>query len=414
LAGLRQGTAGPFRQVPGLAPWLMAALLARTGATMVGLAMGFVAYQQTTSALTVAIVASSFGVAFAGSSLVAGHMLQRIGLRATLVGALTSQVAGAFALASVTETAGDDITWLIVFSIISGLASAVTFVGTQMLMHGVAPSEHLQHVISLDSVSQSLSRIGGPALAGLLLAEIGTPTVFLIAAFCYVPLLAVVAVLSGRVTDGEPRHRPRLREAARFYRQLSLLRWAILTAALAEALALPLVQMMPAVTQSLNRDAADRLGVLVALVAVGSVGQVLLVDRLSKRHDTRVIVGIAYVAAGALLLGLALDDELVVAGFLLVAFGLFVSIGRTVLLTCVHVGSPDSHRHHVLSLYLFVTAAATPIGALLWGAVADLLNIDATLAGAGVLLMFGVGAGLVSALRRRVGEPQAVAGATAS
>jgi hypothetical protein len=44
---------------------LAAALLARTGATMVGLSMGFVAYEQTASAFTVAFVAASFGLAFA-------------------------------------------------------------------------------------------------------------------------------------------------------------------------------------------------------------------------------------------------------------------------------------------------------------------------------------------------------------
>jgi predicted MFS family arabinose efflux permease len=92
---------------------------------------------------------------------------------------------------------------------------------------------------------------------------------------------------------------------------------------------------------------------------------------------------------------------------LLVAFGLTVSIGRTMLLTSVHVASPDSHRAHVLSLYIFVTAAATPIGALLWGVVADWLNIDATLGGAGVLLMFGIGAGLISILRHGAGAPSA-------
>jgi predicted MFS family arabinose efflux permease len=75
------------------------------------------------------------------------------------------------------------------------------------------------------------------------------------------------------------------------------------------------------------------------------------------------------------------------------------------LLTYVHVGSPDSHRHHVLSLYIFVTAAATPIGALIWGAVADLVHIDASLGGAGVLLVFGVGAALVTGLRREANAP---------
>jgi MFS family permease len=214
-------------------------------------------------------------------------------------------------------------------------------------------------------------------------------------------LLVVLAVVSGRAGAPDPARPPRLREAARFVWDLSLLRWAIVTAAFAEALALPLVNMMPAVTQSLNRDAADRLGLLVACVAVGSIGQVLLVDRLNARHDTRVVVGIAYAAAGALLLGIAIDTELYVAAVLLVAFGLSVSIGRTLLLTCVHIGAPDSHRHHVLSLYLFVTAVATPLGALVWGGIADLIGIDPVVGGAGVLLVFCIGAGLISILRRR-------------
>jgi predicted MFS family arabinose efflux permease len=274
-----------------------------------------------------------------------------------------------------------------------------------MLIHGVAPGEQLERVVSLDAATMSISRIAGPALGGLLLAMIGVPPVFLIAAFTYAPFLVVIGVLAARVDDPKPPTSPRLREAVGFFRHLSLLRWAIITAALAELLALPLVNMMPAVTDSLNRDAADRLGILVACVAVGSIGQVLVVSRLSARHDTRVVVGIVYSATGLLLLGIALNAELFVAGFLLVAFGLAVSIGRTLLLTCIHVGSPDSHRHHVLSLYIFVTAAATPIGALIWGAIADVLFIDASLGGAGVLLVFGVGGALIAVLRREADAP---------
>ena len=185
---------------------LAAALLARTGATMVGLSMGFVAYEQTASAFTVAVVAASFGLAFAASSLIAGHVLVRIGLRAMLVGALASQFAGALALASVTSTAGTDVTWLTIFSVVAGLASAFIFVGSQMLLHGVAPGEHLQRVISLDAATMSVSRIAGPALGGILLAVIGIPPVFLIAAFCYVPMVGVVAVLAAGLNDPSPAH----------------------------------------------------------------------------------------------------------------------------------------------------------------------------------------------------------------
>ena len=259
-----------------------------------------------------------------------------------------------------------------------------------------------ERVVSLDAAALSVARVAGPALAGLLLATIGIPPVFLIVAVCYMPLVATAAVVAARVKRSEPAHRPRLREAARFYRVLPLLRWAILTALLAESLALPLVNMMPAVTDSLNRDAADRLGILVACIAFGSVGQVLLVERLNARHDTRTVVGISYVVAGLLLVGIAFDAELYVAFLLLIAFGLAVSIGRTLLLTSVHVGSPDSHRAHVLSLYMFVTAAATPIGALIWGAVANVTGIDPVVGGAGVVLLVTIAAGLVFVVRSRV------------
>jgi predicted MFS family arabinose efflux permease len=268
-----------------------------------------------------------------------------------------------------------------------------------MLIHGIAPDEHIDRVVSLDSAISSLSRIVGPALGGLLLAGIGIAPVFFIAAVAYAPLAAVVSVLAVRASAHEPVRRGRLREATGFFRRLPILRWALITATLAETLALPLVAMMPAVTESLNRDAADRLGILVGCVAVGSVGQVLLLGKLRARHATWSVVGTAYIAVGALLVGIAFDDELVVAGFLLVAFGLAVSVGRTLLLTCVHVSSPDSHRHHVLSLYLFVTSAATPIGALIWGALADRVGIDGTLFGAGVVLMLGVSAGLIAFAR---------------
>ncbi|MDQ6855151.1 MAG: MFS transporter [Actinomycetota bacterium] len=409
MAPPRQGKVGTVRQVPGLAPMLLAALLARTGAMMVGLTMGFVAYEQTTSALTVAMVAAAFGLAFAVSGLVSGQVMERVGLRTMLAGALLLQITGTMVLASVTQTTGKDVVWLIVFSISNGFAAALTFVGTQLLINKLAPKEHLQHVVSLDAGAASVARIAGPALGGVLLAQLGIPPVFLIAAVGFVPMAVAVVTLAGRVSAGPPAKRTRLRDAVHFVWELPLLRWAIFTAILGEALALPLVPLMPALTESLNRDAADRLGILVACVALGSVGQMFLIDRLRARHEARVIVAIAYAASGALLIGLALDDELFVGGFLLVLFGLAVSIGRTLLLTSVHVGSPDSHRHHVLSLYLFVTAAATPLAALLWGATADAVGIDPTIAGAGLLLMFLMAAGLISYRRHPAAVPPAEA-----
>jgi hypothetical protein len=60
---------------------------------------------RTASAFTLAVVAASFGAAFAASSLIAGHVLIRIGLRAMLVGALArnSRVRWALLTAALAE-----------------------------------------------------------------------------------------------------------------------------------------------------------------------------------------------------------------------------------------------------------------------------------------------------------------------
>ena len=120
-----------------------------------------------------------------------------------LVGALICQITGGLALASVTSTAGADLTWLVVFGGTNGLGSALIFVGLQMLIHGIAPDEHLERVVSLDSAvsrrgdcgARPRSRTGGPGAAA---------------------------------------------RSHRLLPRLPILRWALITATLAETLALPL------------------------------------------------------------------------------------------------------------------------------------------------------------------------------
>jgi MFS family permease len=362
-------------------------LVARTGAVMIGVTMGFQAYEQTRSALIVGLVAAAFGVPFALSSLAAGVAEERLGLPVMMGGALVLRVTGIVVLAIVAGTPGDDVSWLVVVSINSGLGGALLFVGTQLLIHELEPPEHLRRAVLVSAVVLSLAAVVGPLVAGILIQELGLAPVYLLAATCFVPSGVVFVVLARRVRPQHPAQPARLREAVRLVRQVPLLRWAIVSALLGGALADPLMHLMPVVVKTFNRDAADQLGLLVACIALGSLGQVILLGRLGSRYDPRIVVTAAYAAAGALLVGLALDNELFVAPFLLISFGLAAGIGKALLLPTVHLATPHSHRHHVLALYTFVTAVVTPIAALLWGACAQVVGITATTAGAGIALI---------------------------
>ncbi|MEE2054836.1 MFS transporter, partial [Nocardiopsis tropica] len=109
-----------------------------------------------------------------------GALVDRLDKRRLLI--CTQSVMGALAVAlGVLATAGAAEVWHVyVFAFALGLVTVLDNPGRQAFVPEMVDREHLSNAIALNSASFQLGRVTGPAVAGLLIAVIGSGPVFLI------------------------------------------------------------------------------------------------------------------------------------------------------------------------------------------------------------------------------------------
>lgn len=81
---------------------------------------------------------------------------------------------------------------LLTFTFVMGFSTVVTNPAYQSLVPELVPRAQLRAASALGSIGINLARLIGPALAGLLIAQLGVPAVFAVNAVTYVVFAAVL------------------------------------------------------------------------------------------------------------------------------------------------------------------------------------------------------------------------------
>ncbi|HYI66300.1 MAG TPA: MFS transporter [Candidatus Limnocylindrales bacterium] len=285
-------------------------------------------------------------------------------------------------------------------ALLAGFVNAVEMPIRQAFAAELVPPEDLTNAIALNSTSFNLSRVIGPAVAGVTIAVFGVALNFGINAVSYLSVLIGLWMLDGSTLrrierpDRFPSIRSSLVEGVRYAIATPTVLWPLVLLGGMATFAMNFQTLLPLFT----RDALDLdsggYGALFAAMGAGSlVGSLMLAFTTSQRPMLAIILGGGGVF---LLLELAL-------GFVrspLAAFPLVAGIGLASMLmvntinVTIQNSVPDVLRGRVMSLYVMVFAGTAPIGGLLAGALAE---------GFGAPFAFSVGALLGFAVLALVG-----------
>lgn len=303
--------ASPSPGSPRVAAFLIAEAVSALGsfATMVVI-WGYATYEFDASPGEVSL----FGVAFSLPGVVlgplTGEIVDRLGPKATLA---VSKVIGV--VASLLLLAADDFTTMALLSALHGAASALGHPAIQSMPPRLVDDRHLARTNALVSLTDELSLVLGPAIAGAAIALVGFRGAFIFDAATYALGLAVLPVVRLRppVADEAAEHEaaPRWRDALEGWR---------------------LVVRLPVVRRIVLCTAAVHLLYGLALLA-----EPLYVRDVLERSETvfaslQMAFGVCLVAGG--LVAAHLGDRL--ASFRFVALGVAGS-GVTAL---VYLGTP--------------------------------------------------------------------------
>ncbi len=274
-----------------------------TGSQMQSVAINWHVYLLTKSALALGLVGLFRGMPIIICSLVGGVVADAVDRKRLMVATQSLMLASA-ALLTISTIAGLQSVWPIY--LLSGIASAATafdIPARQSLMPMLVPAKDFPNAVSLGLVVFNVATIGGPALAGFLLASHGPAIVYGINAVSFLAVIAaLIAMRTGGTleTDGQRRNAvslDALKEGLKFVWRTPII-VQTMTLDFAATFFASATLLLPIFAQEVLHVDARGYGFLSAAPAIGSVLTALVMARIGtfRRQGRLVVVSVAIFA----------------------------------------------------------------------------------------------------------------------
>src|SRR6201995_2428140 len=258
------------------------------------------------------------------------------------------------------------------FAFLLGCVSAFDGPARQTFVSELVLEADISNAVGLNSTSFNAARMIGPAIAGVLIAAVGSGWVFLINAASFAAVLCSLSLL--RVDElhrTEKAHRTRgsLAEGFRYVSKRPDLKAMLLMLFLIGTFGLNFPIFISTMSVTVFHAGAGQYGFLTSTMAIGSVTGALLAARRAKPHVALLVVG-----AGIFGLGFALAAIMPnywLFGLVLVIIGLSAQTFTTSTLSLVQLSTEPMMRGRVLAILLAIALGVTALGAPVAGWIAD-------------------------------------------
>jgi MFS family permease len=259
----------------------------------------------------------------------------------------------------------------------------------------------MANAIGLNSAVFNLARIAGPAIAGLVIAALGTPVAFLVNAASFGAVLISLKLMRPgelhRVARA-PRAPGQLREALAYVRERPRLWMTLILIFFVSTFGMNFQVTNALMSRGVFHTGAGAFGLASTVFAVGALGGALIAARRT-RPTLSLLVATALAFSVFEMVGGLMPDFLAFV-LMLVPTGLALLTLTTAANSTMQLGTTSAMRGRVMGLYMLVFLGGTPIGSPLAGWVAEVFGPRMVLISGGLIsLVATVGVGLALAYR---------------
>jgi MFS family permease len=375
-------------------------LISLIGTWMQQIAMIWLAYRLTDSAVMLGLVGFASQIPILLFSTLAGVWNDRLDRRRLLLWTQFFSMLQAFALFALTVSASVTPTLLVTLAFLLGCINAVDLPARQAFVAQLVEDKaDLPNAIGLNSLLMNGSRFVGPTLAGMIVAMAGEAACFLVNAFSYLGVLIALAAI--RLAPRPPlRPQPALtalRAGLDYAFRHPQIRLPLLMVAGFSFFVTPYAVLMPVFARDIFHGGAETYGFLIGSAGIGSLSAALY---LALRGRTGTSVGLDGLVAHATLAGgAALTAFALVAALFPVlywAFPLLSLLGFAVVLTVagsnilIQTVVEENYRGRVMAIFSTAFLGIAPLGSLVVGTIGESLGVTQTLLLCG-LLTLGLG-----------------------
>jgi MFS family permease len=270
--------------------------------------------------------------------------------------------------------------WMVVtLSLVVGVTDAVSMPSFQAIVPSIVTREQIPSALALNATQFNLSRILGPALAGVLMASIGAIGCFTLNAASYLPFIWVALWIlprRGRRLAAEDRFDPHHAFAGiRDIASQPHMRGALLTVLLTSMLCGPLIIFCPVLVKDALHGDASEFSIAIGAFGVGGLLGAVGLLGIDPTHDRRWLSSWSAAGYGVIVALCALNPWFWGLPVLLVLAGVSMSMGNTSANAFLQAAVPPQLRGRAVSLYMLAMRGGLSIGSLLTGMSVSALGV---------------------------------------
>lgn len=318
----------------------------------------------------------------------AGVLADRFDNRRLLIA--TSATSGVLALAfgAVIAIGHVPIWWIYALTLLLGLVLAVERPAMQAILFQLVGPELLPSAVAANSTINSVSRLIGPALAGVLIATVGVATCFFLNAASYLVVIGALIALRSSELVARPlagRAKGKLREGFAYVRSHPDVSRPLLVMTVVGVVAYNFPTTFPSMVRfGFHRGAA--VGLAMSVSAIGSIIGGIYIAGVTPHPRRTLALALAGFAGACIALSLA-------PGFwpfvvMSIPLGFASASFQSVNTVVVQQATEPSMQGRVMALHQMAWFGTTPIGALLVGWIIEVSSprLPFTLGGLAALL----------------------------
>ncbi len=256
---------------------------------------------------------------------------------------------------------------------LQGVATALDNPTRQAFVSEMVPPDKLANAVGLNSASFNGARLVGPAIAGLLIAAVGTGVTLVINAVSFVAVLCALVAMRGAELSRPPRKgRGGVREGLAYVRGRSDIKLLLFVVFMLGTFGMNFQITIALMSTTVFHKGASEYGVLGSVMAIGSLSAALMAARRS-RPRLRVLFG-ALIGFTVFSAAAALAPTFWIFGLMLIPTGLCALTVITTANSAVQLSVSPQMRGRVMALYMAIFMGGTPLGAPMIGWIGDVFG----------------------------------------